>query len=100
MAIYDLDAALNTPIVGDQTLREPWHRPSQLTGTSRPINSTRGLSATNRQPTLRRELGAPRYVATVPRVPALGHHRRRPNRFAIVDNGSGRAVCGPWASSL
>src|SRR5438132_9498465 len=30
----------------------------------------------------------------------LGHHRRRPSRFAITDNGSGRAVCGFWASSL
>jgi hypothetical protein len=29
-----------------------------------------------------------------------GHHRRRPNRFAITDSGSGRAVCGAWASSL
>ncbi len=35
-----------------------------------------------------------------PRPPALSHQRRRPNLLAIVDNGSGRAVCGSWASSL
>jgi len=33
-------------------------------------------------------------------APALGHHRRRPNRFAMTDNGSGRALCGSRASSL